>query len=200
VRQGRGHLADRVEAHHARELGVLLAQQLLVRAQRRARALALVDDDADEDAGGGQDEEERLQLDDAGGREVVPAQPAHHRDLGEREPRQRAVEAVAHGEGHHRQEEQVEELELVGFLDAEDVPGEDEQRAAERCDLQHADAAHRAKAAEARRVQPQDDRRHHRHPDQVADAEPQEADRGLRLAQRADRDKGEHLQRRDGGR
>ena len=113
VRERGGHAADEIEARGLIRFRFLGAQQRLDLAHRAVGLLALVDDHADGQSGGGQHQHQDLEFGEHVGVIAVEVQEPDQAELGQGEAEAGAVEPVADRRHHHRQEEQIEQLEAA---------------------------------------------------------------------------------------
>ncbi|MCZ7643453.1 MAG: hypothetical protein M5U33_13245 [Pseudorhodoplanes sp.] len=138
VRQRGGHAADEVEARGLRGLGFGDLQTRLGLAREPVGGAPLADHDADDQAGGGEDQHQHLQLGEGARVIVVDVQERHHAELGHRQREAGAVEAVADGRDHGRNEEQIEEAKpRRAVADRHDPKSGDEHDDIKRCLGQH---------------------------------------------------------------
>ena len=114
VRQRRGHAAHHVHARGARRLRLHVLETRLGLARGEVGALALADDDADQQARHGQHQHDDLELGERGGVVAVQAQQGNEAELGGGQAEAGAVDAVRTRGRHDRQEQQGEELVVVG--------------------------------------------------------------------------------------
>ncbi len=100
-----------------------------------ARAFAFRHRHAGEQSHHGEREHEELEFDHSGGLVALLDQDADQCGLRCQQRQRRAAQAVPHGDPGHRQEQQVEHLEAVDDLDAEDHPQRQGQTAGLEPDL-----------------------------------------------------------------
>ena len=98
-----------------RDLRMLLAQEFV-------RSSALVDDSAKQQAIEGQRQHEELVAHEGARRIVAPADGSQQQQMDKAYPSRRPREPRAHRDPAHWEEQQIEEMVVVGPLDGEDQP------------------------------------------------------------------------------
>ena len=169
VRERGSHAADEIEAGGLLGLRLLAAEQGLDLADRAIGLLALVDGDADRQAGGGQHQHQDLEIGEHIGVVAVQVQQADKAELGEGETEAGAVEPVADRRHHHRQEEQIEQLEAAFVFGQADEPQEQQHDRDIERDLGRKRAQGLQRHLWNVEDEAQHQRRHHRDADRVAD-------------------------------
>ncbi len=164
-----GHAADEIEAGGLIRFRFLGAEQRLDLADRAVGLLAFVHGHADGQPGGGQQQHQDLEFGEHVGVIAVEVQEPDQAELGEGEAEARAVEPVTDRRHHDRQEEQIEQLEAALALGQADEPQEQQHDRDVERDLRRERPQRLKRYVRDVEDEAQDQRRHHRDADRVAD-------------------------------